>query len=502
MGAVASLGWAGPPASVMAQILHSACNLYSVCNPFLISEPEINMTATLTANSTTSAPLTAAAMAEIDAYLEAYYQTQRFSGSIIVTLGDQAVVTRSHGLANREHGVENTPDTKFRIGSITKQFTAVAILQLQEQGLLDVQAPISTYLPDYPEGDRVTIHHLLTHTAGIPEYLNLEVFPDLIDWMRLPATLDQIVNRFKDLPLEFEPGSQYKYSNSGYVLLTKIMETVSGQPYADYMQTHIFEPLGMENTGYEIPKAVIPKLAQGYLSIGPEIHLQAEPIDMSIPQGAGGLYSTVEDLAKWNQWLYGPNTDQTVLSQAAISTLTTPVIQWEASQYGADAFYGYGLVLDSHLGRQRINHGGGISGFSSYLAYYPEETLTVAVLSNFENASSGPLAVDLAAIVFGEPYEIPKPPEIAAINPAVYARYVGAYQLTPEMQVSIRVEAGQLVGQATGQDSFVLYPSSETDFFAQVADVTLTFSLSEDGRVNGFTFRQLGQELFAPKIDE
>ena len=446
----------------------------------------------------TEARLTPDVIAQIDTYLDAHAQTGRFSGSVLITQGEGAVITRSVDLANREHQVANTSTTKFRIGSVTKQFTAVAILQLQAQGLIDIQAPISTYLPDYPNGNRITLHHLLTHTAGIPEYLDPKAFPDLAEWMRLPSSLDQLVDRFKDLPLEFEPGEKFKYSNSGYVLLTQVIEKVTEQPYADYLQSNIFEPLGMQNTGYEIPQTVVPNLAQGYLFIGKETYLQASPLDMSIPQGAGGLYSTVEDLATWNQWLYGDE-NPAVLSEADRAMLMTPGIQIEPEE-SPDTFYGYGLVMDTHLDRQRVHHSGGISGFASTLAYYPDEALTIVVLSNFETALPSRIAEDLAAIAFGEPYELPQQLEVIALDPAIYEKYVGTYQLLPEMQITIRIVEGELTAQATGQDSFVLYPTSETDFFAEVADIRVTFSLNED-EVEGLTLLQMGQEIFAPKLD-
>ena len=443
---------------------------------------------------------------EMDAYLAAVFDTGRFSGNAVVfhhptsQHPQGAAVTRSYGLANREHGVANTPETKFRIGSVTKQFTAAAILQLQEAGLLDLHAPIGKYLPDYPAGDRITAHHLLAHTAGIPEYLDGKVFSDITEWMRLPATLEQLVARFQDLPLDFEPGKHFKYSNSGYVLLTQLLETLSGQPYADYVQTHLFEPLGMDNTGYELPRAVIPQLAQGYIFIGPDTYLQAEPIDMSLPQGAGGLYSTLADLMAWNAWLYGSHADEKILNAAAVKQLLNPVIFMDLDRDGPDARYGYGLVHDSYLNRVLVHHNGGIPGFRSVLAYYPEAALTISVLTNFENTAPEEVAKTLAAIVFGEPYELPKVPEAIALDLASYARYAGTYQLLPELSLALRIENGQLVGQATGQDAFVLYPTSETDFFAKVVDMNLTFSLAADGSVEGLTLRQLGQELFAPKV--
>ena len=455
---------------------------------------------TSTANSSPEPVMTAESVAEMEAYLNAYAQTGQFSGSVTITQGLIGGTTHGYDFANREHQVANTGATKFRIGSVTKQFTAVAILQLQEKGLLDVQAPVSTYLPDYPNGERITIHHLLTHTAGIPEYLDPEAFPDIAEWMRQSSSLSQLVDRFKDLPLEFEPGEKFKYSNSGYVLLTQIIETVAEQPYAEYLQANIFDPLGMKDTGYEVPQTVISNLAQGYLFIGKETYLQASPFDMSIPQGAGGLYSTTEELASWNRFLY-ENEYPAVLSQTAKATMMTPDAQMEPEE-NPDVFYGYGLVIDNHSGRQRVHHDGGISGFASSLTRYPNEALTIVVLSNLGTALPGRIAEDLAAIAFNEPYEIPTRPEAIDLDPAIYEKYVGTYQLLPEMQIAIRVEDGELTAQATGQGSFVLYPTSVTDFFAEVADITVVFSVSDVGTIEGLTLRQMGQELVAPKIEE
>jgi len=475
-----------------AQALDVSKGLYS------FDQQEVRMTST--ANSSPEPVMTDESIAEMKAYLNAYAQTGQFSGSVTVTQGFIGGMTHGYDLANREHQVANTGTTKFRIGSVTKQFTAVAILQLQEKGLLDVQTPVSTYFPDYPNGDRITIHHLLTHTAGIPEYLDPETFPDIEEWMRQSSSLAQLIDRFKDLPLEFEPGERFKYSNSGYVLLTQIIETVAEQPYAEYLRVNIFDPLGMKDTGYEMPQTVIPNLAQGYLFIGKETYLQASPFDMSLPQGAGGLYSTTEELANWNRFLY-ENENPAVLSQTAKAMMMTPAVQMEPEE-NPDVFYGYGLVIDNPSGRQRVHHDGGISGFASSLTRYPNEALTIVVLSNLGTALPGRIAEDLAAIAFNESYEIPTQPEAITLDPEIYEKYVGTYQLLPEMQITIRVEDGELTAQATGQDSFVLYPASETDFFAEVADITVMFSLSDAGTIEGLTLRQMGQELVAPKIEE
>lgn len=362
---------------------------------------------TLTVNSTTETRSTTKALAkplsekiaQLDTYLSARSQSGEFSGSVAISHGRESILSRCYGQANREHEVPNHPQTKFRIGSLTKQFTAVSILQLQERGLLDVQSPVSAYLPSYPQGEKITVHHLLTHTSGIPEYLNPEAFPDFLDWMRLPTTLSELVDRFKGLPLEFSPGEKFKYGNSGYALLAQIIETVSQQPYVDYLQVNVLDPLALHNTGHEMPLAVIPHLAQGYLPLAGDIYLQASPFDTSIAIGAGGLYSTVEDLVKWNQWLYGKDTDQAVLSRSARAIMLTPVVQID-SEESTDTFYCYGLALDTYLERSRIHHLGGISGFASALAYYPNEKLTVVVLSNFETATVRAMGEELAMIMF------------------------------------------------------------------------------------------------------
>lgn len=378
------------------------------------------MTTNLTTYSTIDMSLTTEVLtktlseiiAQIDTYLDAYAQAGQFSGSVAIAQSEGAAmagsrpwsIARSYGQANREHKVPNTLQTKFRIGSITKQFTAVCILQLQERGLLDVQSPISAYLPDYPQGRQITVHHLLSHTSGIPEYISPEDFPDFLEWMQLPTSLGQLVDRFKDLPLEFAPGEKFKYCNSGYALLAQIIEVVSQQTYADYLQVNVLDPLALHNTGHEIPLAVIPHLTQGYLSLGDNIYLQASPFDPSIAQGAGGLYSTVGDLVKWSQWLYGKDADQNVLTRTARAMMIAPAVQIGLEE-SSDTFYGYGLALDTCLERQRIHHLGGLSGFASALAYYPEERLTVVVLSNLETAASGKIGEDLATIILGYPFE-------------------------------------------------------------------------------------------------
>ncbi|MEP0871496.1 serine hydrolase [Trichocoleus desertorum AS-A10] len=428
----------------------------------------------------------------IATYLDAHFATERFMGAVLVGRRGEILFSQGYGMANLEHSVPNTTQTKFRLASLTKQFTAAAILQLQAQGLLDVQAAIATYLPDYPNGDRITIHQLLNHTAGIPNYT---AFPDYATQKRLSMSVAEVVAWFKDKPLEFETGDQHRYSNSGYTLLTHILETVSEQPYAEYVRSHLFEPLGMTSSGYDTDWDILPHRASGY-DLTDTGYGNAEFIDMSVPTGAGGLYSTVEDLYKWDQAL----DTEAVLgdrAKAQMFAATVPV-----SEAGEKVYYGYGWIVAEQLGRKHITHGGGIDGFCTIISRYPDDQVTVIVLSNVSNAAVAEIGAGLAAIAFGEPYKLPKVYQEVAIDPAIYAGYVGEYQLAPEKILAITAESDQLLVQLTGQGKLKIYPTSPTHFFLRIVDAQLTFEVDEQGQAQKVTLHQSGQDLPAPRMPQ
>jgi CubicO group peptidase (beta-lactamase class C family) len=431
--------------------------------------------------------------AEIDAYLEAHRGTGHFMGSVLVARGDEVLFSGGYGMANLEHNVRNMPRTKFRIGSMTKQFTAAAILQLQEAGKLDVESPVSTYLAEYPNGDQITVHQLLNHTAGVPDYTS---FPDFLETVRQPTTLEELVTRFQDEPLEFTPGERYSYSNSGYVLLTQIIERVSGQSYTEYVREHIFEPLGMADSGYDNHEAVLTNRASGYDFTGDD-YVNAAFVDMTFAVGAGGLYSTVEDLYKWNRAL----DTQVVLSAPSLAAMFAPSTVVDESA-DPPSYYGYGWETTGHLGRKLIWHIGRLAGFVTMTARYPDEELLVLVLSNVGGASSDVIARDLAAIVFGEPYELPEERQVIQVDPAINEAYVGRYELRPDFILAVTSEEGRLFVQATGQPKFEIYPESETEFFLKVTDAQITFVVEDDGAVTGLILHQGGHDLPAPKLEE
>ena len=427
---------------------------------------------------------------EMAAYLEAYLETGFFMGSVLVAHAGEVLLGQGYGMANLEHGVANSPQTKFRLGSVTKQFTAAAILQLQEQGLLKVNSPISTYLPDYPEGELITVHHLLTHTAGIPNYTS---FPDYVQKQRTAMSLDEIIAWFSNKPLEFSPGDRYSYSNSGYTLLTKLIETVSGHSYADYLQHHIFEPLGMTHSGYDQLAPILPHRASGYAP-AKEDYQNAAFIDMSVPSGAGGLYSTVEDLLRWDQALY---TDA-VLSESSRQLMFAPAVGM--GEESGNAHYGYGWVIDQAYEHDRVGHGGRIDGFTTSIARYPNEQVVVIVLSNLESAPVDRISNDLTAILFGREYELPQKHQTIALDPAIYETYVGDYEFAPGIILSVTTESQGIFVQLTGQNRIEIFPESATHFFVKVVDAQLTFVVEETGKASRVILHQGGRDQTAIRV--
>jgi CubicO group peptidase (beta-lactamase class C family) len=318
-------------------------------------------------------------------YLSAETLAGRFSGAALIARDGKALFSRGYGFANAEHEVPNTPQTKFRLGSLTKQFTAMAIMILQERGKLSVQDPVAKYVPDCPDAWRdITLHHVLTHTAGIP---NLTTFPDYRQTMMLPSPVTRTVARFKNRPLQFKPGERFQYSNSGYILLGYIIELVSGGSYEDFLRQNIFEPLKMADSGYDHYESVLKHRASGYARADGRM-INAPYQDMSIPHGAGALYSTTQDLLRWDQALY---TGQLV-SQKTIETVFNP----------NKNNYAYGWMVGKQFGRTEVSHGGQINGFSSFIARYPADKVCVIVLSNFEQTRLRKISLELAAMVFRE----------------------------------------------------------------------------------------------------
>ena len=335
--------------------------------------------------------------AKLDALVSHYAANGDFMGTALVAQRGTVLLKKGYGFANIEWGIPNAPDTKFRLGSITKQFTSMLIMQLVEQGKLRLDGTISDYLPDYPkdEGTRVKIHQLLTHTSGIPSYTGMPIFAEIL---RDPYSPKDFMKFFADSAFEFEPGSRYRYNNSGYFLLGVIIEEITGKPYAPVVKERIFDQLGMTSSGYDMPGPIIPKRAAGY-EWGIDGFVNAAYLDMTLPYAAGSLYSTVEDLYVWDRALY----TEKLLPARFRDRLFVPAVQ---NPGGGSYAYGWGvsrrLFGPSGDSVTVVQHGGGINGFNTIIVRLPQEEILVVLLNNTGRAPLGAISDALLQIMHNE----------------------------------------------------------------------------------------------------
>jgi len=417
-------------------------------------------------------PDPAAVEAEVDAYLQPLLDLDLISGSVLIARGGEVLLAKGYGPADREYGIPNTPDTKFRLGSVTKQFTAAAIMLLQERGQLSVDDPLARFLPDFPRADEIRLHHLLTHSSGVTNYNEL---PDYHTKLIQPLSIAEVIDWFKDVPPQFAPGERFSYSNSGYVLLAAVIEKVSGRTYADFLRESLFAPLGMDGTGQDDYTTVLPGRAEGYVNDGREIY-RALYRDLPFTSGAGSLYSTVRDLYRWDRAL---RTD-TPLSAAARERMFS-------AQQGE---YGYGWFIRERCGRRLITHGGGINGFLTDFQRFVDDDVTVIVLLNYESTFAWRVFDGLGAIALGEPYEPALLPAGAAVPPERLAAAVGVYRIDEQNDLTVAQADGGLTVQVTGEEPCAAVPQSDAVLFLRDRNALLQLKRDDDGKVTTVTLRQ------------
>ena len=333
---------------------------------------------------------------KIDALMRKYLDYGQFNGSVLVAEKGTVILKKGYGLANMEWDIPNAPDTKFRLGSITKQFTSMLVMQQVEKGLIGLDDPIVKYLKDYPkpQGERITVRHLLTHTSGTPNYTEfLDIRRD-----RKPYTVEQLIATFSAKALEFEPGSKWHYSNSGYVLLGAILEKATGKTYEHLLRESILDPLGMTNTGYDHYEPILKKRAAGYeRAVNME---NAAFLDMSVPFAAGAMYSTVEDLYLWDRALY---TDKLIAAKTK-AVYFKPFLNHYAFGWGVN-FTRIGESSDSVLA---ISHGGGINGFNTLILRIPDAQHLIVLLNNTGGTSLEEMARGICGILYDKDYAQPR----------------------------------------------------------------------------------------------
>jgi CubicO group peptidase (beta-lactamase class C family) len=549
--------------------------------------------------------------AKIEEVLSLSQKYGQFNGSALVADDGKVIYKKGFGLANMEWDIPNAPDTKFRLGSITKQFTATLILQLVEQGKIKLDGKLIDYLPDYRKdtGAKVTIHNLLSHTSGIPSYTSLPGFFQNVS--RNPYTVDEFIKKYASGDLEFEPGTKFVYDNSGYFLLGAVIEKVTGKPYEQVLKENIFDPLGMKNSGYDHWGTILNKRATGYART-PRGFQTAAYLDMSLPYAAGSLYSTVEDLYLWDQALYGDK----VLSAKSKELMFKPNLN----------NYGYGFVITkatlappTKLQVPVIQHNGGINGFNTVIVRMTNEKRLIVLLDNAEDGQYlDRISLGIMSILYDQPFDNPKrsianalmntitekdvasaiaqyralkagptaneydfgEPELnrlgyqllsmkklaeaieilklnvemfpqsanvydslgeayaahndkelsianykksleldpnnangkarlaaltgeekdVTVDPKILESYVGEYQLGPTFTITITTQDGKLMAQATGQEKFELFATSDTDFYLKVVPASVSFVKDAEGKVTELVLTQNGRKGTAKKI--
>ena len=410
---------------------------------------------------------------KIDSILEKVYKANEPGAAVLVKKEGKVLFRKGYGLADMELGVSVEPDMVFRLGSITKQFTAVAILMLAEQGKLSLQDEISKFLPDYPtQAKAITVEHLLTHTSGVKSYTDL---PEWFPLWRKDMSLKEIIDLFKDKPMEFSPGERWKYSNSGYILLGAIIEKVSGETYEAFLQKHIFEPLGMKHSYYGSASRLIPRRVPGY-SKGKTGFENAAYISMTQPYAAGSLLSSVDDLAIWSEALLAGKLIKKESLERAFTSYKL--------KDGSDTRYGYGWFTSNYEGHRFIEHGGGIMGFTAYSLFMPEDQIFVALLTNsaIEGRVPEPFAFRIAALTLEKPYS---EPVAISISEKAIIPLVGVYVNAQNEERYISRDGKRLFSRSAGGAKTEIFPASPTEFFFKDSFTRIEFKKSKKGETTG-----------------
>jgi len=410
--------------------------------------------------------------------------------AVLVARGGDVLYRKGFGYADIKNKIPVTPDTKFRIGSVTKQFTAAAILKLQENGLISVNDKLSKFIPDFPRGDEVTIHQLLTHISGIHSYTDK---PDFLGKVTTTISPDSLVNLIKKDPYDFNPGEKWQYNNSAYFILGYIISKVSGKTYAQFLKENFFDPLHMNNTGVHYAGIKLENEAKGYARTGDK-YSEALNWDMSWAGGAGSLYSTVDDLLKWNLALHSGK----VVNEKSLAAMMTPVALKNGEVVTPQ--YGYGLGFGKYRGEDIVGHSGGLHGFITQLSYYPKEKLTVVMFSNCAEPDVNFDPGKIAEAFLWEKMDKQTSYSTLAIKPKDLQRYAGRYELAGIGVLGITTENDKLYAQLGGQQKVEMSPIAEDEFLVRVADARVKFIKDEKGEFNQLTVIQNGQELKGKRL--
>jgi CubicO group peptidase (beta-lactamase class C family) len=421
---------------------------------------------------------------KMDALVAAYVGNKKFNGTVLVAQKGNILYDKGYGYSNAENKVLNSPASIFQIGSITKQFTAAIIMQLQQEKKLSLQDKLSKYFKGFANGDKITIEHLLTHTSGLYNYT--EDSTVMNGDVTKHYSRDELISLFLKYPSDFEPGSKWNYSNTGYLMLGYIIEKVTGKPYEKVVRERILQPLNMSHSGFDFTNLKSTDKTKGYFDLSGSEVKPAPIVDSTIAYSAGALYTTTSDLYKWDRAIYSDK----ILKPESWKQVFTPY----------KSKYGYGWGIDSLYGQPIVSHSGGIHGYSSYILRFPQEELVVIVFDNSSSGSLNPMAKSLAAIVLNKPYVQPEIKTVIAVDAATLKNYQGEYELAPGFILTVTAEGNQLKAQATGQQITDLFPEKPNVFFLKVVEAKIEFILDEKGVAKSLILYQNGREIPGKKI--
>lgn len=430
------------------------------------------------AAATQKAPSDAEVARYARALLEETYAAEGPGAAVLIARGDTVLFRGARGEADMETHTPLAPTQLFRIGSVTKQFAAAGVLKLVEDGKVKLDDPLSKYVPGYPNGDKITVLMLLNHTSGIKSYTGIPGY--MATSIQKDLTTAQLIGVFKDQPVDFAPGAQWKYNNSGYVLVGAVIEAASGMAWYDYLDKVFFKPLGMIDTGYGGDPKLVARQAKGYTQQGGK-PAPMRILSMTQPHAAGALLSTPDDLLKWNRALH----EGRVLKSELYTRMITP------EGAAVEARYGFGIGPSTVRDAPTLEHSGGIFGFSSRLTYYPGPDITVVVLQNTDDGPDiGALARRLGAAALGNPYPTVKavPIDLATLKAAE-----GVYRFDEKTNRILKVIDGKLTAERTGGRPAALTPIGKDDYLYADGFNRLTLERDAKGAITGMRFFQMGE---------
>ncbi|MGN7706486.1 serine hydrolase [Chryseobacterium sp. 22543] len=401
---------------------------------------------------------------EIDSIIKAYAAINKFNGTALIHYQNKNIFEKSYGWQDAEKKILNQDQSVYQIASLTKSFTALIIVKLSEEGKLSVKDPVSKFIPDYPRGNEITIEHLLTHTSGIYEVLRNKEYFSLLHTGKSIAKNKEL-SFFKNEPLDFEPGTQFSYTNSGYILLGIIIEKITGLSYEDAVRKIILNPLKMSHTGFNYLALKSPYKTVPYSYISKTRQEKTEVWNSTLTGPAGQIYSTVEDLYNYYMGLR----DYKIVSKEAFKKATTPFLSG----------YGYGWFIDNLYGKKLINHGGNIEGSTSYFAMLPEDDLCIILLNNITSKKLEKAGNIILAALLEQPYTLPQPKKEAVLSADILKKYVGDYQLADNSVIHILYENGQLFIQNNKDPKVKMLAEKEDLFFLQDDDTEISFILKK-----------------------